>query len=47
MDIKVARIFNTYGLRMYPNDGRMVSNFMVLALRREPITLSGDGTQTR
>jgi len=47
MAIKVARIFNTYGPRMHPNDGRVVSNFIVQALRNEPITLYGDGTQTR
>jgi len=45
--IKVARIFNTYGPRMHPNDGRVVSNFIVQALRNEPITLYGDGGQTR
>jgi UDP-glucuronate decarboxylase len=45
--IKVARIFNTYGPRMHPNDGRVVSNFIVQALRNEPITLYGDGRQTR
>jgi len=45
--IKVARIFNTYGPRMHPNDGRVVSNFIVQALRGEPITLFGDGQQTR
>ncbi len=45
--IKVARIFNTYGPRMHPNDGRVVSNFVLQALRNEPITLFGDGTQTR
>jgi UDP-glucuronate decarboxylase len=45
--IKVARIFNTYGLRMHPNDGRVVSNFIVQALKNEPITLYGDGNQTR
>jgi len=45
--IRVARIFNTYGPRMHPNDGRVVSNFIVQALRNEPITLYGDGTQTR
>ena len=45
--IKVARIFNTYGPRMQPNDGRVVSNFVVQALRHEPITLYGDGQQTR
>lgn len=45
--IKVARIFNTYGPGMHPNDGRVVSNFIVQALRDEPITIYGDGTQTR
>jgi len=45
--IRVARIFNTYGPKMHPNDGRVVSNFIVQALRNEPITLYGDGTQTR
>jgi UDP-glucuronate decarboxylase len=45
--IKVARIFNTYGPRMHPNDGRVVSNFVVQALKGEPITLFGDGQQTR
>jgi UDP-glucuronate decarboxylase len=45
--IKVARIFNTYGPRMHPNDGRVVSNFVVQALRGEDITLYGDGGQTR
>jgi UDP-glucuronate decarboxylase len=45
--IKVARIFNTYGPRMHPNDGRVVSNFIVQALRNEPITIYGEGTQTR
>jgi UDP-glucuronate decarboxylase len=45
--IKVARIFNTYGPRMHPNDGRVVSNFIMQALRGEPITLYGDGGQTR
>jgi UDP-glucuronate decarboxylase len=45
--IKVARIFNTYGPRMHPNDGRVVSNFIMQALRNEPITLFGDGNQTR
>lgn len=47
LQIKVARIFNTYGPRMHPNDGRVVSNFVVQALRGEPITLYGDGAQTR
>ena len=45
--IKVARIFNTYGPRMHPNDGRVVSNFIVQALRNEDITVYGDGSQTR
>ncbi len=45
--IKIIRIFNTYGPRMHPNDGRVVSNFIVQALRNEPITIFGDGTQTR
>jgi UDP-glucuronate decarboxylase len=45
--IKVARIFNTYGPRMHHNDGRVVSNFIVQALRGEPITIYGDGSQTR
>lgn len=45
--IKVARIFNTYGPHMHPNDGRVVSNFIVQALRGEDITIYGDGTQTR
>jgi len=47
LEIKVMRIFNTYGPRMHPNDGRVVSNFIVQALRGEPITIYGDGTQTR
>ncbi len=47
MRIKVARIFNTYGPRMHPNDGRVVSNFIVQALEGQPITLYGDGSQTR
>jgi UDP-glucuronate decarboxylase len=45
--IKVARIFNTYGPNMHPNDGRVVSNFIMQALRNEPITMYGDGKQTR
>jgi UDP-glucuronate decarboxylase len=45
--IKVARIFNTYGPRMHPNDGRVVSNFIVQALKDDPITLYGNGLQTR
>ena len=47
MRIKVARIFNTYGPRMHPNDGRVVSNFIVQALQGAPITIYGDGSQTR
>ncbi len=47
LKIKVARIFNTYGPRMHPNDGRVVSNFIVQALRGEDITIYGDGSQTR
>jgi UDP-glucuronate decarboxylase len=47
VEIKVARIFNTYGPRMHPNDGRVVSNFIVQALRGEPITIYGEGRQTR
>jgi len=45
--IKIARIFNTYGPRMHPNDGRVVSNFIIQALKGEPITIYGDGSQTR
>ncbi len=45
--VRVARIFNTYGPRMHPNDGRVVSNFIVQALKNEPITVYGEGTQTR
>jgi UDP-glucuronate decarboxylase len=47
LDIKVARIFNTYGPRMHPHDGRVVSNFIVQALQGQPITVYGDGSQTR
>ncbi len=47
LEIKVARIFNTYGPRMHPADGRVVSNFIMQALKGEPITLYGDGSQTR
>lgn len=47
VDIRVARIFNTYGPRMRPDDGRVVSNFILQALRNEPITIFGDGSQTR
>ena len=46
-EIKVARIFNTYGPNMHPNDGRVVSNFIMQALQNQPITLYGDGAQTR
>jgi UDP-glucuronate decarboxylase len=47
IDIKVARLFNTYGPRMHPNDGRVVSNFISQALQNEPLTIYGDGLQTR
>jgi UDP-glucuronate decarboxylase len=47
LSIKVARIFNTYGPRMHPEDGRVVSNFVIQALRGEPLTIYGDGSQTR
>src|SRR5439155_9669323 len=47
LEIKVARIFNTYGPRMHPADGRVVSNFIMQALKNQPITIYGDGTQTR
>jgi UDP-glucuronate decarboxylase len=47
LEIRVARIFNTYGPRMHPQDGRVVSNFIMQALRNEPITVYGDGNQTR
>jgi UDP-glucuronate decarboxylase len=47
VDVRVARIFNTYGPRMHPNDGRVVSNFIVQALRGQPITVYGSGRQTR
>ncbi len=47
LEVKVARIFNTYGPRMHPADGRVVSNFIMQALRNEPITMYGDGSQTR
>jgi UDP-glucuronate decarboxylase len=47
LPIKVARIFNTYGPRMHPADGRVVSNFIMQALKNEPITIYGDGSQTR
>jgi nucleoside-diphosphate-sugar epimerase len=47
LDVRIARIFNTYGPRMRPDDGRVISNFIVQALKNEPITVYGDGTQTR
>ncbi len=47
LPIKVARIFNTYGPKMHPNDGRVVSNFIIQSIRGEPITIFGDGSQTR
>jgi dTDP-glucose 4,6-dehydratase len=47
LDTRIVRIFNTYGPRMRPRDGRVVSNFIVQALNKEPITLYGDGSQTR
>jgi UDP-glucuronate decarboxylase len=47
LDVRIARIFNTYGPRMHENDGRVVSNFVVQALRNEPITIFGEGQQTR
>ncbi len=47
LKIKVARIFNTYGPRMHPNDGRVVSNFIMQAIKNDPITVYGDGSQTR
>jgi UDP-glucuronate decarboxylase len=47
MEIKVVRIFNTYGPRMHPKDGRVVSNFIVQALKGDPVTIYGDGSQTR
>src|SRR5258706_1519267 len=47
LEIKVARIFNTYGPRMHPNDGRVISNFIVQALKGKPLTIYGDGKQTR
>lgn len=47
LDIKIARIFNTYGPNMHPNDGRVVSNFIVQALQNKPITVYGEGSQTR
>ena len=47
LKIHIARIFNTYGPKMHPDDGRVISNFVVQALKGEPITLYGDGSQTR
>jgi UDP-glucuronate decarboxylase len=47
LDVRVARIFNTYGPNMHPQDGRVVSNFIVQALKGDPITIFGSGTQTR
>ena len=47
LDVKVVRIFNTYGPRMHPEDGRVVSNFIIQALQGDPITIYGDGLQTR
>ena len=47
LDIKIARIFNTYGPRIKPNDGRVIGNFISQALRKEQFTIYGDGTQTR
>jgi UDP-glucuronate decarboxylase len=47
VDVRIVRIFNTYGPRMHPNDGRVVSNFIVQALRGQPVTIYGDGSQTR
>jgi UDP-glucuronate decarboxylase len=47
LPIKIARIFNTYGPRMHPNDGRVVSNFIVQALHNQPLTIYGEGSQTR
>jgi UDP-glucuronate decarboxylase len=47
LEIKVARIFNTYGPRMHPSDGRVVSNFIMQAIQNKPITIYGDGSQTR
>ena len=47
VDIRIARIFNTFGPRMHPNDGRVVSNFIIQALQNKPLTIYGDGTQTR
>ena len=47
VEVRLARIFNTFGPRMDPNDGRVVSNFIIQALQKKPITIYGDGSQTR
>jgi UDP-glucuronate decarboxylase len=47
VDVRIARIFNTFGPRMHPSDGRVVSNFIIQALQGKPITIYGDGSQTR
>src|SRR4030095_9373172 len=47
LDTRIVRIFNTYGTRMRPNDGRVISNFVVQALKGDPLTVYGDGQQTR
>jgi UDP-glucuronate decarboxylase len=47
VDVRVARIFNTFGPRMHPHDGRVVSNFIIQAMKNSPITIYGDGSQTR
>ena len=47
VEVRIARIFNTYGPRMHPNDGRVVSNFIVQTIQNQPITIYGDGSQTR
>merc|ERR1712038_502224 len=47
VEVRVARIFNTFGPRMHPNDGRVVSNFIIQALQDKPLTIYGDGSQTR
>ena len=47
VEVRIARIFNTFGPRMHPNDGRVVSNFIIQALQGKDITIYGDGSQTR
>jgi UDP-glucuronate decarboxylase len=47
VEVRVARIFNTFGPRMHPNDGRVVSNFIIQALQGKPLTIYGEGSQTR